>query len=164
MPFCGQCGAKTSENAKFCEQCGMRLRTGHTSNGTIEKNENVPDADTTMGKSGEDKNNEQPADNIEELDLTSLDEKVTKEQPGAGKTENAKLQKNDNIINLNEILESEKKVEMDDSIKREVLADDEVLSKICPMCGEEMQLNKQLMENAPVMVKCLKCGNETKIW
>jgi predicted RNA-binding Zn-ribbon protein involved in translation (DUF1610 family) len=126
----------------------------------------------------------------EELDLTKLDEKVKSDSSAAeskqnidssttpGNQGNAKpeskeadngsektpIAKADNIINLNEILESEEKVELDNTIKREALADEDVFSKICPMCGEDMQINKQLLENTPVVVKCLKCGNETKVW
>jgi predicted RNA-binding Zn-ribbon protein involved in translation (DUF1610 family) len=128
---------------------------------------------------------------VEELDLTQLDKEALSE-PGPDKSEqnigdtpqstqppaseqepkpgstqepkNDSTSKNENIIDIKDILESEEKVEMDSSIKREALADDEIFSKICPMCGEDMQLNKQLLASTPVLVKCLKCGNETKIW
>jgi predicted RNA-binding Zn-ribbon protein involved in translation (DUF1610 family) len=111
---------------------------------------------------------------VEELDLTALDDEAktdpgsvqettgTDSKPKEQKTESAKGA--DNVIDLKEILESDEKKELDNSIKREVLADDEEFFKVCPMCGEEMNINKNLLENTPVLVKCLKCGNETKIW
>lgn len=161
MGLCHSCGAQISETAKFCEQCGMKL-----------------------------KEPEPVGSETEELDLTKLDEKAKSDSSDAeseqnidpstkpGNQGNAKpvpkeadngsektpITKADNIINLNEILESEEKVELDNTIKREALADEDVFSKICPMCGEDMQINKQLLENTPVVVKCLKCGNETKVW
>ncbi len=113
----------------------------------------------------------------DELDLTALDERALADQENnlvqnklepQPATTNAELgqeiKKENNIINIHEVLESEEKVEMDSTIKREVLVDDQVFSKICPMCGEDMQINKNLLENTPVVVKCLKCGHETKIW
>jgi predicted RNA-binding Zn-ribbon protein involved in translation (DUF1610 family) len=169
MQFCDKCGAKLSDDAKFCAQCGVKLKVEELGLQTNEENAGATDSETSIdneAKSGDD-----TSDDIEELDLTGLDANTvkSKEQPVTINTNEddkqpQKQKHNDNIIDINEILESEKKVEMDDSIKREVLADDEVLSKICPMCGEEMQLNKQLLENTPVIVKCLHCGNETKIW
>lgn len=161
MRLCDSCGAQVSETAKFCEQCGMKL-----------------------------KEPEPVGSEAEELDLTALDEKAKSDSSAAESQQNidssttpanqgnAKPEskeagndsektpkaKADNIINLNEILESEEKVELDNTIKREALADEDVFSKICPMCGEDLQINKQLLENTPVVIKCLKCGNETKVW
>jgi len=176
MPFCEQCGAEVSNTAKFCEQCGTKLKTGEqeppqdsTKSSAVE----APKTDKTDQATGSESAGKGEDAEGEELDLTALDKKVREgktpnseaqapPQPQQAKQESPK--KADNIINLNEILESDEKKELDSSIKREVLADDEVFSKICPMCGEEMQINKQLLGSTPVLVKCLKCGNETKIW
>ena len=112
---------------------------------------------------------------VEELDLTKLDASVT-DQPGvtrqngeateesSGCTSDQSPDNDKKIIDLKEILESDDKVEMDSKTRREVLAEDEVFYKICPMCGEELSINKKLLENTPVVVKCLKCGHDTKIW
>jgi predicted RNA-binding Zn-ribbon protein involved in translation (DUF1610 family) len=108
-------------------------------------------------------NKNENQNNVEEIDLTELDEK-SKDNNGKSANDNKIEDKQSNIIDIQDILESEDKVEMDSSIKREVLEDEDELSKICPMCGEDMQINKKLLESTPVMVKCLKCGNETKIW
>jgi len=176
MPVCKQCGAEVSNTAKFCEQCGTKLKPGELKptqdkkNSTAAETPKTDKPDQATGSEGAGKGEDADA---EELDLTALDKKVRE-----GKTPDSEAQappqtkqpkqetpkKADNIINLNEILESEEKKELDSSIKREVLADDEVFSKICPMCGEELQINKQLLRSTPVLVKCLKCGNETKIW
>lgn len=184
MQYCGQCGAEVSESAKFCEQCGIRLPEipKTTSNSTLPEvkidvvKEPVPEQPTEpTGEQAQDKTTAEPEGEVgvEELDLTALDKKVT-EQPPTEKPatttpeqkpeQQPESKKPENIINLQDVLESEEKVEADDSIKREVLADDEVLTKVCPMCGEDLQLNKKLLENAPVLVKCLKCGNDTKVW
>ena len=159
MRFCKSCGESVSETAKFCEHCGIKLNETEEGGASVKSPKKL---------------NENEKAEVDELDLTALDKKVAEGQiHGEQTNENGKkdekptgvkTKQSNNIINLNEVLESEEKVEMDNSIKREVLADDEVFSKICPMCGEEMQLNKQLLENTPVVVKCLKCGNETKIW
>lgn len=176
MRYCDQCGGKVSDTAKFCEQCGGKLSE------ITDITPSIPEVKIDVIK--EETNETEPTDStqattdktedvgeVEELDLTALDKKVTDQSPtdqqASNKPEPAEpkpIPKQNNVINLQDVLESEEKVEADDSIKREVLADDEVFSKVCPMCGEDMQLNKQLLENAPVMIKCLKCGNETKIW
>jgi len=162
MRNCKQCGAEVSDKARFCEMCGSRL--------DLPSDLAPPDRDGADG-------------DVEELDLTGLDKEVTKtpskdtkssvpspERPQAKPDakpkpeQKPKPKQGGNIIDLKDVLESEEKIEADDSIKREVLADDEVLTKICPMCGEEIQLNSALIQNTPVLVKCLKCGNETKIW
>lgn len=170
MPFCKQCGANVSETAKFCEKCGTKLKAGEQKPTTKDQGStaaSVPKTekpDQATGSKGEGKG--EGAD-TEELDLTALDKKVREGQTPdseAHEQKQAPPKQPDNIINLNEILESDEKKELDSSIKREVLADDEVFSKICPMCGEEMNINKQLLGSTPVLVKCLKCGNETKIW
>ena len=174
MRLCNKCGATVSEVARFCEICGEKLT-------------DIVEQPKTPGGTETDSNK------IEELDLTALDKKAAnnliqdaqdqkkenlprEQKPDTTPTQAPsatapnqqpqadKNSQNRNIIDLKDILESDEKVEMDNTIKREALADDEVLSKICPMCGEDMQLNKNLLENTPVMVKCLKCGNETKIW
>ena len=165
MRYCGKCGAQVSEKALYCEMCAGKL----VETQEIKTQDSPP---ATNNKPAQDK------PEIEELDLTALDKdaagdkniqndtnknNIDTPQPTAG-VDQDKPKHGENIININEILESEDKVEIDNSIKREVLADDEELSKVCPMCGEGMQLNKKLLENVPVMVKCLKCGNETKIW
>jgi predicted RNA-binding Zn-ribbon protein involved in translation (DUF1610 family) len=172
MRFCGKCGAQISEKAIYCEMCGVKLID--TSGAEIP---NINQEPSIQDKSTEE---------IEELDLTKLDpnadEKLkidtptpdsvditvdtTKEELQATdkSNEDDKDKKDKNIINIQEVLESEEKVEADDTIKREVLADEEELYKVCPMCGEEITLSKKLLENTPVMVKCLKCGQETKIW
>jgi predicted RNA-binding Zn-ribbon protein involved in translation (DUF1610 family) len=173
MRFCGKCGAQVSEKAIYCEMCGVKLidtSGAETSHGTPEQ-------------FGQDQNDEE----IEELDLTKLDANIddklkidtptpdsvdiqvdtTKEGSDTSKEDEKQVdqdEKDKKIINLQEVLESEEKVEADDSIKREVLADEDELSKVCPMCGEEITLSKKLLENTPVIVKCLKCGQETKIW
>jgi predicted RNA-binding Zn-ribbon protein involved in translation (DUF1610 family) len=184
MPICERCGAKVSENARFCEQCGLKLNEAAIKTPEPEHacQDKIVKDNSTVEHPEQPKEIAEPE--IEELDLTTLDKKaksgeVPDEQPpSTGATEpqaggtpagdhvpaEEPSKKSDNIINLGEILESEEKKELDTSIKREVLADDEVFSKICPMCGEEMQINKQLLANTPVLVKCLKCGNETKIW
>ena len=161
MRYCGQCGATISETAIFCERCGVKLI----------------DIKPKPEKDVQHNSNTDPMEaepEIEELDLTKLDKDAmekhgpeTKNAPTtsakkSGEPQTAK--QGDNIINLNDILESEEKVEADDSIKREVLADDEIFTKICPMCGEEMEISSKLLANKPVMVKCLKCGQDTKIW
>ncbi len=191
MRNCGQCGAQVSDLAKFCDQCGSKLGTPSstefspttpTPDVNIDiTNKAVPEPSAAPAHEPESAAAE-PGDEIEELDLTALDKKISsassagdhqepktttknKDNPTTSESKHTvEPRQNNNIIDLKEVLESEEKVEADDSIKREVLADDEVFSKVCPMCGEELQLNKQLMENTPVMVKCLKCGNETKIW
>ena len=155
MRFCEQCGGQVSDIARFCEQCGAKLRQAETPNDNITPQDSSPDT----GRENQAKDSTMPEPEVEELDLTKLDDKVKDE-----KTTEKQPKKADNIIDLKDILESDEKVEADESIKREALADDEVFYKVCPMCGEEMNLNKQLLENTPVMVKCLKCGNETKIW
>lgn len=156
MRFCHKCGANVTDNAIFCEQCGIKLGSPA---------ENAPNSTD---------NNDDP-NNIEEIDLTELDKKTNDAQNkptnsnqndnSSHDPEKTKKQNNeDNIINIQDILESDDKVEMDSSIKRKALADEEDFSKICPMCGEDLQINKSLLENTPVLIKCLKCGNETKIW
>ena len=168
MRICHQCSAQVSEVARFCEMCGKKLTEAPSPNKPAEdleaKDQAIQPASTDISVKPE----------VEELDLTALDNKA-KTDPGSlpdttepdpetkeQKSESAKGA--DNVIDLKEILESDEKKELDSSIKREVLADDEVFFKVCPMCGEEMNINKNLLENTPVMVKCLKCGNETKIW
>jgi RNA polymerase subunit RPABC4/transcription elongation factor Spt4 len=167
MSFCHECGATVSDGAKFCEQCGTKL------NPPADALQKPDEKSTTPSKETQPKQTDE--NNVEEIDLTEMDKKAAAGLDNDSKTPTANSQspnknkpeqpkKADNIINLNDILESEEKVEIDNSIKREALADDEIFSKICPMCGEDMQLNKQLLASTPVMVKCLKCGNETKIW
>ena len=186
MRICQSCGTKVAETAKFCDQCGIKLIETQNNN-TDQISQNKTEIDNSDQKSPDQTKKKGKLD-LGELDLTALDKKAVegkiseehlqdiddKNKEIAQKDDaSEKVKKirekipkqSDNIINLNEVLESDEKVELDNSsIKREVLADDEVLSKICPMCGEELQLNKQLLENTPVIVKCLKCGNETKIW
>ncbi len=183
MRHCGRCGASVSETAKFCEECGEHL-------GDVGAHGAVPSAvpgaqdtskDVDVTPTPIDKHAEEKDADFEELDLTNLDKKAKGETGGgsdqAQKPSQAQTpgpeakppqdkppEKAGNIIDIQDILESEEKVEADNSIKREVLADEEIFSKICPMCGEDMQISKQLLENTPVVVKCLKCGNETKIW
>jgi predicted RNA-binding Zn-ribbon protein involved in translation (DUF1610 family) len=142
MKYCEHCGAQIPESAKFCSQCGSEL-------GESVVPENEPQEEAVK-KNQQKKEVKEPE--IEELDLTTLDKQV-KEPTKA-----------ENIINIQDILETDEKVEVDNTIKREVLKDDELFSKICPMCGEDMQINIKLLENKPVKVKCLKCGNETTIW
>ena len=177
MRLCGKCGAQISEKAIYCEMCGVKLFEIPNETGKIDivKENNIPEP----GKSKPE---------VEELDLTELDKKMNIESPKPDeirididttpddenkdkdsvesvdrKIEDG-VKKDNNIIDLKEVLESEEKVEMDDKIKREVLADEEEFYKVCPMCGEEITINKKLLENTPVLVKCLKCGQETKIW
>jgi hypothetical protein len=177
MRFCGKCGAQISEKAIYCEMCGIKLIDipNETSNKDTAKENNLPEPDKSTSE-------------IEELDLTKLDKKMNMEstkpdeirididttseddsnkneegKAGEGKIEDG-TKKKKNIIDLKDVLESEEKVEMDDKIRREVLADEEEFYKVCPMCGEEITINKKLLENTPVLVKCLKCGQETKIW
>ena len=142
MKYCELCGVQVSESAKFCSQCGGKLSD---SMATAKEPQSAEGKDVQQKK-------EVKEPEIEELDLTKLD-KQAKEPAKA-----------ENIINLQDILETDEKVELDSTIKREVLADDELFSKICPMCGEDMQINIKLLENTPVKIKCLKCGNETTIW
>ena len=168
MRICHQCSAQVSEIARFCEMCGMKLTEVSSPDKTAEDSE-AKDQATQPATA-----NEGTEPEVEELDLTALDKKAktdpksvpdttgTNPEPKEEKPGSAKGA--DNVIDLKEILESDEKKELDSSIKREVLADDEVFFKVCPMCGEELQINKNLLENTPVMVKCLKCGNETKIW
>lgn len=168
MRICHQCSAQVSEVARFCEMCGTKLADIPTPDkiaGDSDAKDQVTPPTTA---------NESVEPEVEELDLTALDNKAktdlesvpdnteTDSKPKEHKPKYAKG--SDNVIDLKEILESDEKKELDSSIKREVLADDEVFFKVCPMCGEELQINKNLLENTPVKVKCLKCGNETKIW
>jgi predicted RNA-binding Zn-ribbon protein involved in translation (DUF1610 family) len=172
MRYCEQCGAKVSETAKFCDSCGAKLVTIKTDD----------QAHIDIKKPGQKKDQPNQAGDMDELDLSALDKKAgaaSKPEKGTSSSSAAQKDHDDktskqksgqepksgkNIIDLKEILEQEEKVEMDDSIKREVLTDDEVLSKICPMCGEDMQISNKLLENTPALIKCLKCGNVTKIW
>ena len=105
MRYCSQCGALVSDQARFCEHCGVEIQ-----------NNTAPSVKVDL--------------DVDELDLSELDEKVK-----------------GNV-----------------KINRNIVDNDEVFSKICPMCGEDMQINKNLLENTPVVVKCIKCGHETKIW
>ena len=175
MRFCGKCGAQISEKAIYCEMCGVKLFE-------YSQQYNKKIDDKVAGKQ------ETPEQEIEELDLTNLNkdmnittptpdtvnidldttsniENKIKNQSKKTKMNNEKVDNPEKkMIDLKEVLEAEEKTEMDDSIKREVLTDEEELTKVCPMCGEEMTINKKLLENTPVLVKCLKCGQETKIW
>lgn len=164
MRYCEQCGGSISETAKFCEHCGFKFEE--------HKNDEIKQKSTTQPDQ-EQMDTQDDKVELEELDLTVLDENAA--QGNVDTTDTGKIKEpekkvgqekksNSNIIDLKDILEKEEKVEVDDGIKREVLADDEIFSKVCPMCGEEMEISKQLVDNAPIMVKCLKCGNETKIW
>ena len=181
MRSCGRCGTEVSETAKFCEQCGIKLsdlEAQETQPSSVEP-VNAPDVVTSVD---EPEQGSETGNSVEELDLTKLDE-AAKDQTqnttvdenipqspdtggkNASLTESETKPDNDKkIIDLKEILESEEKVEMDNKIRRKVLDDDEVFYKVCPMCGEELSINKKLLENTPVMVKCLKCGHDTKIW
>ncbi len=166
MRTCPRCGGKVSDIAKFCEQCGVNLDEQPTDGSLQPKEEQAPE-EVQENIEFSEKTTENTKSDVEELDLTALDKKVVEGELSKKEAQESvqdKPKAGDNIIDLKDVLESEEKVEMDSSIKREVLADEEVFSKICPMCGEEMQINKKLLEDTPVMVKCLKCGHETKIW
>jgi hypothetical protein len=157
MRTCGKCGGHISDIARFCEHCGVKLE---------DAGKNFIDIDASDANSTQPMKSVKEGD-IEELDLTELDKKTVNKngQKDTGKkSTSSKGRSNDSIIDLQDILEKDEKVTMDDSIKREVLADDEILTKVCPMCGEAMDINRKVMESGPILVKCLKCGNETKVW
>ena len=176
MRLCGKCGAEVSEIAKFCEQCGIKLNDLEPKDTTS----SMDDSGKPQTLGDEPVSPAQDSENdtgIEELDLTKLDVSVNaRDRPGetgkndqaadknSGCTQDQNPDNDKKIIDLKEILESDDKVEMDSKTRREVLAEDEVFYKICPMCGEELSINKKLLENTPVIVKCLKCGHDTKIW